>query len=76
MFIPGGKYKTQLNRYTTETVYKFGDFSLTEQRLTRAKNKSGSRCDQHASHVTSERKYGQAKALLFLSGIEPETFRV
>jgi hypothetical protein len=49
---------------------------LTEQRLTRAKNKAGSRCDQNASHVTLERKHGQAKTLLFLSGIEPETFRV
>ena len=26
MFIPGGKYKTQFNRYTTETVYENGGF--------------------------------------------------
>jgi hypothetical protein len=26
MFIPGGKYNTQLNRYTTETVYESGCF--------------------------------------------------
>ena len=79
MFLPGiepGTFRVwgeRDNRYTTETVYENGGFWLTQQRLTRTKNKSGSRCDQNALNVTL---CGQVKGLLFLSGIEPETFRV